>query len=406
MRIGLMTDTFLPVVDGVGRVVVAYANTLSNLGHEVTVSAPLYDTGYRGGYPFELVDYKGFKVPTSPQYKTGIAVLDSHYKKRMAMVRLDLVHSHSPFASGREALRLARQRCIPLVSTFHSKYYDDFLKATHSKTIAKAMLSSIVNYYDKCDEVWTVSKLSAEVLKEYGYKGESHVMTNGTQQRQTTPEVIEEAVERYGLGDLPVLLFVGQINWKKNILRILEAAALLQQTNPNFKLVLAGQGPDSEAIVKKADSLGLTRQLVMTGMISETRMLDALYARANLFVIPSLYDTFSLVIREAAAMKTPSVAIRGSCAAECIEHGVNGFLCQDNKESLYAVILETLKDPARTRAIGEQAYKTIPVPWEDVLTQAVARYEYLIEHHAGIPGGAYRRYQRKQKMRNNETRVL
>ncbi len=399
MRIGLMTDTFLPVVDGVGRVVVAYANTLSNLGHEVTVSAPLYDTGYRGGYPFELVDYKGFKVPTSPQYKTGIAVLDSHYKKRMAMVRLDLVHSHSPFASGREALRLARQRCIPLVSTFHSKYYDDFLKATHSKTIAKAMLSSIVNYYDKCDEVWTVSKLSAEVLKEYGYKGESHVMTNGTQQRQTTPEVIEEAVERYGLGDLPVLLFVGQINWKKNILRILEAAAMLQQTNPNFKLVLAGQGPDSEAIVKKADSLGLTKQLVMTGMISETRMLDALYARANLFVIPSLYDTFSLVIREAAAMKTPSVAIRGSCAAECIEHGVNGFLCQDNKESLYAVILETLKDPARTRAIGEQAYKTIPVPWEDVLTQAVARYEYLIEHHAGIPGGAYRRYQRKQKMR-------
>ena len=402
MRIGLMTDTFLPVVDGVGRVVVAYANTLSNLGHEVTVSAPLYDTGYRGGYPFELVDYKGFKVPTSPQYKTGIAVLDSHYKKRMDMVRLDLVHSHSPFASGREALRLARQRCIPLVSTFHSKYYDDFLKATHSKTIAKAMLSSIVNYYDKCDEVWAVSKLSAEVLKEYGYKGESHVMTNGTQQRQTTPEVIEEAVERYGLGDLPVLLFVGQINWKKNILRILEAAALLQQTNPNFKLVLAGQGPDSEAIVKKADSLGLTRQLVMTGMISETRMLDALYARANLFVIPSLYDTFSLVIREAAAMKTPSVAIRGSCAAECIEHGVNGFLCQDNKESLYAVILETLEDPARTRAIGEQAYKTIPVPWEDVLTQAVARYEYLIEHHAGIPGGAYRRYQRKQKREHNE----
>ena len=402
MRIGLMTDTFLPVVDGVGRVVVAYANTLSNLGHEVTVSVPLYNTGYRGGYPFELIDYKGFKVPTSPQYKTGIAVLDSHYKKRMDMVRLDLVHSHSPFASGREALRLARQRCIPLVSTFHSKYYDDFLKATRSKTIAKAMLSSIVNYYDKCDEVWAVSKLSAEVLKEYGYKGESHVMTNGTQQRQTTPEVIKEAVERYGLGDLPVLLFVGQINWKKNILRILEAAAMLQQTNPNFKLVLAGQGPDSEAIVKKAGSLGLTKQLVMTGMISETRMLDALYARANLFVIPSLYDTFSLVIREAAAMKTPSVAVRGSCAAECIEHGVNGFLCQDNKESLYAVILETLKDPARTRAIGEQAYKTIPVPWEDVLTQAVARYEYLIEHHAGIPGGAYRRYQRKQKREHNE----
>ena len=406
MRIGLMTDTFLPVVDGVGRVVVAYANTLSNLGHEVMVSAPMYDTGYRGGYPFELVDYTGFKVPTSPQYKTGIAMLDSHYKRRMDMVELDLVHSHSPFAAGREALRLAKQRCIPHVSTFHSKYYDDFLKATHSKTIARTMLSSIVNFYDKCDEVWTVSKLSAEVLKEYGYKGESHVMTNGTHQREIMPGAAEKADELYGLDGLPVLLFVGQINWKKNILRILEAAAMLQQTNPRFKLVLAGQGPDSEAIAKKAGSLGLTKQLVMTGMISETHMLDALYARANLFVIPSLYDTFSLVIREAAAMKTPSVAVQGSCAAECIEHGVNGFLCQDNKDSLYAVILEALENPARTRAIGEQAYKTIPVPWEEVLTQAVARYEYLIEHHTGIPGGAYRRYQRKQKREHNESKHI
>ena len=48
MNIGLMSDTFLPVVDGVGRVVVAYASTLPKLGHQVTVSAPMYDTGHRG----------------------------------------------------------------------------------------------------------------------------------------------------------------------------------------------------------------------------------------------------------------------------------------------------------------------------------------------------------------------
>ena len=55
LRIGQFTDTFLPVVDGVGRVALAYSETLCKMGHQVTVVSPMYDTGYRGGYPFELM---------------------------------------------------------------------------------------------------------------------------------------------------------------------------------------------------------------------------------------------------------------------------------------------------------------------------------------------------------------
>lgn len=396
MRIGLMTDTFLPVVDGVGRVVVAYANTLPKLGHEVTVSAPLYDTGHRGHYPFELVDFTGFKVPTTPQYKTGSAVMDAHYKKRMDMIELDLVHSHSPFAAGKEALRLARQRCIPLVSTFHSKYYDDFLKVTRSEAIARTMLISIVSFYDKCDEVWTVSASSAEVLRGYGYKGAVQVMTNGTEQRALNKDALARIEKDYHLEGKPVLLFVGQINWKKNILRILEAAALLAKETPAFKLVLAGQGPDAAAIERKAAELGVLEQLVFTGMVSDTAILDALYARASLFVFPSLYDTFSLVIREAAAMDTPSVVVKGSCAAESIRHGANGFLCDDNTDSLHSVIREALLHPEATRDIGRTAHRTIPVSWETVIGDAAKRYENLIEEYVCNPRPSHLRYQRKK----------
>lgn len=396
MKIGLMTDTFLPVVDGVGRVVVAYANTLPKLGHEVTVSAPMYDTGHRGHYPFELVDFTGFRVPTSPQYKTGSAVMDAHYKKRMDMIELDLVHSHSPFAAGKEALRLARQRCIPLVSTFHSKYYDDFLKATHSEAIAKTMLISIVSFYDRCDEVWTVSASSAAVLREYGYKGAVQIMTNGTEQRTLNQDALTAIETDFGLEGKPVLLFVGQINWKKNILRILEAAALQAKVNPEFKLVLAGQGPDTAAIERKAAELNLKKQLVLTGMVSDTAILDALYARASLFVFPSLYDTFSLVIREAAAMDTPSVAVKGSCAAESIQDGVNGFLCEDSTISLHSVISDALQTPEATREIGRVAHQTIPVSWEMVIQSAAKRYENLISEYICNPGASHLRYRRKK----------
>ena len=126
LQIGEFTDTFIPVVDGVGRVVLAYANTLARKGHQVTVVTPMYDTGYRGGYPFELVDFVGSDVPLIKQYKTGEPPLDSHYRARIRMIPLDIVHAHSPFMAGSEALRLARKRDIPMVGTFHSKYKDDF----------------------------------------------------------------------------------------------------------------------------------------------------------------------------------------------------------------------------------------------------------------------------------------
>ena len=130
LRIGQFTDTFLPIVDGVGRVVQAYSETLCKMGHQVTVVAPMYDTGFQGGFPFQLVEYVGSSVPGLKQYKVGEAVLDAHYRHRIRMIELDVIHAHSPFTAGSEALRLAAVRKLPLVATFHSKYYDDFLKAT------------------------------------------------------------------------------------------------------------------------------------------------------------------------------------------------------------------------------------------------------------------------------------
>lgn len=400
MRIAQVSDTFLPVVDGVGRVVVAYAENLSKMGHQITVCCPMYDTGHRGGYPFELVDFTGFKVPSNPQYKTGSPVMDSHYRKRIDMIPLDIIHAHSPFAAGTEALRLARQRAVPLVTTFHSKYYEDFVKATKSQTISKALISAVVNFYQKCDEVWAVSHSSIQVLREYGYDGPVQVISNGTALRSTSEEAIHEVTKQYSLNDDPVLLFVGQINWKKNILRILEAASLLARTFPAFKLVLAGQGPDEEEIKLAADELGIKKQLIMTGMITDTKQLDALYARAQLFVFPSLYDTFSMVVREAAAMGTPSVVVEGSCAAEAIKHLHNGYLCQDNADSLFTVIKSALTDSAAAKSIGQTAKQTLPVTWPEVLEQAVSRYEHLINNYQKKPHPSHARY--KKRIEPNE----
>ena len=378
LRIGQFTDTFLPVVDGVGRVALAYADTLCHMGHQVTVVSPMYDTGYRGGYPFELVDFQAMSLPGMKQYKQGEAPMDPHYRKRMRMIPLDIVHAHSPFTSGSGALRLASLRKLPLVGTFHSKYYDDFLKATKSEKLARVGVKFVVDFYDRCDEVWAVGQATADVLHEYGYEGDIQVMPNGVMIRQADADAVADAERRWGLGRDPMILFVGQMNWKKNILTVLEACAQLHAQGTRFQLVLAGQGPDLKEIEQKIHDLGLADCTHLAGHITDSRLLDGLYARASLFAFPSLYDNAPMVVREAAVMGTPSVLVRGSSAAEIIQNGENGYLCENDPADLARVMRQVLADPEAARKIGENAKETIPVPWEKILETAVGRYERLI----------------------------
>ncbi len=380
MRIGQFTDTFYPIVDGVGRVVFNYATHLPRLGHACYVIAPMVNTGYRGGFPFDLVDFTGTSVPGSPQYKAGVAILDRHYHARIADVPLDVIHAHTPFFAGMEALRLTAKRDIPLVASFHSKYYDDFYKATGHEALAHLGVKFVIEFYDRCDEVWAVSKSSADVLRGYGYGGEIVVMENGTEILPAAPENAARAAAQFAIPeDKPVLLYVGQMDWKKNILHILEAAALLRAQGTAFTLVLAGQGADAEAIRSKAEALSLGADTILTGHVSDPALLSGLYQRADLFVFPSLYDTFSLVLREAAAAGTPAVVARGGSPAEAVMDGENGFLAENTPEDLARVIRQALSDPAALRAIGERARESIPIAWETVIKRVEKRYAALIE---------------------------
>lgn len=379
MKIGQFSDTFLPIVDGVGRVVYNYAVSLAKRGEECYVVAPMADGGYRGGYPFELVDFISMEVPRQRQYSTGIPQLDTHYDARIRCIDLDVIHAHSPFVSGLEAQRLARRRGIPVIGMFHSRYYDDFYQLTRAEMLANFAVATIVNFYHRCDEVWTVSQSSAETLVDYGYNGEIVVMPNGTP--DVTPNAERAAVAKayFHLPDTPILLYCGQINWKKNILRILESCAMLKSKGLSFTLVLAGQGPDAHAIRAKVDTLGLGAYTRFTGHITDETYLYGLYQNADLFVFPSLYDTSGMVVREAAAMETPSVVVRGSATAEPITDGENGFLCEDTTESLYSVLRRALADPASTRRIGKTARTTIYLSWDEIAARAVERYAALIE---------------------------
>lgn len=379
MRIAQCADSFLPVVDGVGRVVYHYARTLAHPGNECYVITPLNNAGYRGQFAFDIVDYVSVRLPSTPQYQTGIALLDRHYVERISTIELDIVHAHTPGFAGIEASRLAERFSVPLVGTFHSKYYDDLLRVTHSDVLASFGSRYVAEFYERCDEVWTVSEDAAETLRSYGFKGEITIVPNGTDVRPPAPEFEAAARQRFNLGHQPILLFVGQIDHKKNLRRIIEAAALLKRSGRSFQLVFAGQGRDKEDLERLAAAQGL-EEVVFTGHITDRDLLDGLYMAASLFVFPSLYDTSGLVVREAAAMGTPSVVVKDTAPAEVITDGVNGLLCTDSPKSLCAVIEGYLfkMSEAERRAMRQRTRKTIPLPWEKVIAEVERRYTALI----------------------------
>ena len=380
MIIGELTETYPPMQDGVGRVCWAYCRTLEKLGHTAYYIAP-EDPARSETKGLQTILYRGLQIP-GQNYRLGVPDWSLDFQKKIRRIPFDVLHIHSPFLSARVALRIQKEHPeIPIVATFHSKYYDDSFKITHSRAISSGVVNVVLSVYNKCDAVWAVNHETAEVLRAYGYRGKIEVAPNGTDVYEIDYESAKAKREALQIPEgKPVLLFVGQISRKKNIHSVLQAAAILKREGLDFMLLLAGEGPDRSNLTRLAEDLDLMDRTRFLGFIRSGRELRSLYTLADLFVFPSVYDNAPMVVREAAVNETPSVLVRGSCSAEGIEDGVNGFLCEDSPEDIARVIRLALP---KAREAGRSARLTIPKPWEEIMTDVVERYEALIAAKKG-----------------------
>ena len=375
MVIGQFCETYPPMVDGVGRVTQAYCVELEKLGHQTYFVAPVdaNDTHTEG---IETVLYEGLPLGNLP-YRLGIPALSSEYRRFSAETKFDIVHSHVPFLSGKAARKIAMAQNIPIVATFHSKYKDDFLKTTHSRALTSWVVNEIVKFYDTCDEVWAVSEGSKETLRSYGYKGPVVIMPNGTNLYDLSDSAYKKSLTKIKAREgVPFLLFVGQVDCKKNIDSVIKACSILKKQGRDFDLYIAGQGPDEKMLKGLCEVYGISGQVHFLGFISDDAFLHSLYKRADIFVFPSIYDNSPLCVREAASMKTPAILVKGTSSAECVKDGENGFLCEDSPESIAESIINALP---KAKEAGLLAYDTIPVAWSDVMKQVEERYITLCE---------------------------
>jgi 1,2-diacylglycerol 3-alpha-glucosyltransferase len=381
LRIGQFNDTFKPVMDGVGNCVENYARWL-NQNHCSAVVVVPSAPGWVDEDPYTVTRYLSIPFPRMSPYRIGFPGIDFRFRRALDRTPFDLVHTHSPFVAGALARRAARLRSIPAVATFHSKYRDDALKLLGSPRLAEHVVRRVVAFYQSVDQVWAPNNATAATLREYGYKGPIEIVPNGTDLEIPSPdERMRARMEVDRLlplkPDEPLYLFVGQHRWEKNVRLIIEALTLLKRRGVEYHMAFVGTGYAAQEMRRLVRDRGISDRVSFLGLIVDRQRLKPFYARADIFVFPSLYDNAPVVMREAAAYSCPSVLVEGSSAAENAVHGENAFLIQNRASALCDLLAQLSVDREAVRRAGIGARNTIYLRWEQVVAEVYDRYRQI-----------------------------
>lgn len=383
LRVCLANDSFPPLIDGVANTVVNYAAQIEQKYGSALVATPRYP-GVTDDYPFRVLRYPSLNTVRAVGYRTGNPFAPSAMQK-LTEFAPDIIHSHCPFASTLLARELREITGAPLVFTYHTKFDIDINRAVRLGIVKDMALKLLLDNISACDEVWVVNRGAGENLVSLGYTGDYRIMPNGVDfPPEAAPEAAVRALDaQYSLdSSVPLFLFVGRMMWYKGQRIILDGLRTLRDAGHAFRMVFVGDGDDLEAIKKYASVIGLSRECLFTGAIRDRELLRAWYSRADLFLLPSVFDNNPIVVKEAAACGTASVLIRGSSSAEGATDGRNALLIREDPADLAAALCRVCEEPGRAAALGAAAQRELYVSWDDMIASAIGRYRELIDASA------------------------
>lgn len=382
MVIGQFNDSFPPVIDGVANVAINYCRILNECFGKCHMIIPR-NPDTIGEFPFEVHSFKSYPAPFRKDYRWGFGKLDGLFWKELSKIPFSIVHAHSPFSTGIVARQIARNAGIPLVATLHTKYREDFLSIMKwDRLVDNLVIKNIMRFYEAADDVWTVNEASIETLREYGYKGEVFVMNNGSDIPLTNrdEETRISIMKKFSLNaSAPLFAYVGQHIPQKNIMLIINALDIINKKGIDFNMLFIGEGSARKWYQSLSEKRGLGKKVHFTGRIDDRDLLKRVYASSEAILFPSLYDTSSLVPKEASSCLCPTVFVEGSTTAQGIIDGYNGFLTKNEPGDYAAKIMQIIATDGLALKAGYGARDTLYVAWTDIVNDVYARYNYLIQ---------------------------
>ncbi|HUV03790.1 MAG TPA: glycosyltransferase family 4 protein [Armatimonadota bacterium] len=344
MRIGIFSESYEPVLNGVTVSILTLTKELKRLGHHIWVFAP----GYRG---HKDIENRVFRFPSLRTYKARDYPLAIPYlprlPERVKDLDLDIIHTHTPFMLGWLGLRLAKRLNIPIISTNHTWYteYAHYFPLSPTAVTRSFIVRMLRRYYNQCDGVVVPSSPIAELLRGYGVHTPMHVIPTGNSLDTGRDSEARSRIraECSIPADARVLLYVGRLAREKNLELLFEAFERLARKHGDVYLLVVGGGPYEAACRSAASKLQSGERIAFTGHLPR-ELVAKYYSAGDLFAFPSTTETQGLVLAEALGAGIPCVAVNAGGSPEMLADGEDSLLTEDDADDFTEKIDRLLTD--------------------------------------------------------------
>lgn len=363
LKISLVTETFPPEINGVAMTLSHVVEGLARRGHAVTVHRPCQgkmDTARGDGlYAEDLTP--GVPIPGYSFLRAGLPAGMS-LRRRWGHERPDLVHIATEGPLGYSALRAADALNIPVSSSFHTNFHS-YSRHYGFAFLTRPVLAYLRHFHNRTRVTLSpTAELNAQLTAD-GFAN-MRLMSRGVNTRVFRPDLRSaELRARWGLApdDLAVI-HVSRLAAEKNYPLLFASFDRIKAAHPTARLIIVSDGPLRKKLRRQRPDA------VFTGFLPRDELARH-YASGDIFLYPSLTETFGNVLTEAMASGLAVLAFDYAAAARYIRDGTNGWLVPFGDESRFLIRAAALaSEPRRQRVLGAAARATAEtISWEAVL---------------------------------------
>lgn len=377
LRVAVVTETYPPEVNGVAMTSARMVDGLLRLGHHIQLVRPRQGADDRAasGAAFEEMLAAALPIPHYKHLRMGLPARHA-LQRAWSVQRPDVVQVVTEGPLGWSAVAAARKLRLPVVTEFHTNF-DSYSRYYGLGWLQPPLAAYLRRFHNKGERCLVPTAALAAELGARGVR-RTAVVARGVDTALFSPQRRSAALRaQWGVGeDDVVVAVVGRVAAEKNLALAVRAFEALRRRVPVARLLFVGDGPARAALQAAGPDY------LFAGM-QTGEALAAHYASADLFVFPSLTETFGNVTTEALASGLPVIGFDYAAAAERVRSGHNGWLVERGDEAAFVdAVVRVGSAPALRRGLAAAARASVrDADWSTVVSGLAAVLEEVVGDH-------------------------
>ena len=377
MKVAIVTESFLPQINGVTNSVLRILESLSDGGHEALVIAPESE-----GTPKEYAGHKIKTIPALPIQNVipiglPIGLPNRRLEHLIDGFSPDLIHLASPMLLGMHGAKVAKKLDIPTLSVYQTDMAG--FASYYGFDIAHSSLRKLVGkIHAQTDRTLAPSRSACIELKSLGVN-EVYLWQRGVNNELFHPSKRSESLRKYWdpTGKKTIIGFVGRLAKEKRIndLKYLDR-------NPNYLLIITGDGPAKERLKKELPNA------IFMGHKNGNDLAE-IYASLDLFIHPGPNETFCQAVQEALSSGTPCIVPTTGGPVDLVSHGKTGYVINTHRpDDLESTVLHFQLRNDRANMAIQARQSVLGRTWSTINAQLINHYEQILTNRSNYVDGS------------------